>query len=210
MQVFLWPVYQDLIHPGAIKALQVFDAQTIEMLRQAQRTGMFVAMAFCEQNQRPEHRKIGESVTEVSQVCGYGRVEIIDELSTSAVLVNIYGLGKVRLGVIVDNTSSHWVVQVEIIPEQLELRGDMGIAYLNLQRRLIQWVGENVKEEQAQNYFIRSLKGPQEVVAAAATYLIHDSDLQQMILELDDVNEKIETISRIGPSSRRNELELSE
>ena len=49
--------------------------------------------------------------------------------------------------------------------------------------------------------FLRNITTPEQVVGSFATYLIRDYDMQHVVLELNDINEKVQFLYRLMESS---------
>jgi len=70
-----------------------------------------------------------------------------------------------------------------------------------LNKILARWIQNHIPDQAQREIFVRNMIGPEEIVGAFASYLIRDYDLQQMVLEYDDINQKIEFLYRLTESS---------
>lgn len=133
----------------------------------------------------------------VRPVVGYGHPEIFERRPDGTLLISIYGEGKARLGQVIDDRKPYIVIDAEVVAESYDLDPTQALQYLNLQRRLVRWMGDNIEDDATREHFIAALAGPRQVVGAINAFLINDPDMQQMILEANDVNEKINLLSGI-------------
>ncbi|MNL83486.1 hypothetical protein D3C87_2111510 [compost metagenome] len=67
------------------------------------------------------------------------------------------------------------------------------------------WIQTHIPDANQRDIFMRNVTRPEEVVGSFASYLVRDYDLQQIVLEYDDINEKIRFLQRLMES---NELTL--
>lgn len=197
MKLFVFPLGHTLLHPGSTKPLNIFEPRYLRMIRDSLDEKVPIAIAFTEHPAVSLSIEAGKKVPYVREIVGYGYSEILEQRMDGSMLVLLSCEGKARLGTVVDETKPYIVVQAEAVTEKNELEASRAISYLNLQKFLVRWIAQHVADRQVQDQFVRSLLGPLEVVGAAVHYLIRDPDLQQEILETDDINIKIDVISRI-------------
>jgi len=72
---------------------------------------------------------------------------------------------------------------------------------MTLSQLLVQWVQKHIADAQQREIFVRSLKGPQEIIGAFAAYLIRDYDLQYEMMEIFSLNEQIRYLYRLFESN---------
>ena len=197
MKLFVFPLGQNLLHPGSSKPLNIFEPRYLRMVRDSLSEKVPIAIAFTEQPASTLDVQMGQAVPHVRDIVGYGYPEVVEQRMDGSMLIILPCEGKARLGSVIENSKDYIVVQAEAVSEMTELTPHHAIPYLNLQKYLVRWIGQNVKDRQVQEQFVRSLLGPVEVVGAAVNYLIKDPDLQQVILEVNDINQKIDLISRV-------------
>lgn len=197
MKLFLFPLGHSLLHPGSSKPLNIFEARYLRMVRDSLDEKIPIAIGFTEQPAMSLQVEKGKNIPFVREIVGYGFPEVLEQRMDGSMLILLPCEGKARLGAVVEDQKPYIVASAEAVRETTELEPSRAIAYLNLQKNLVRWISQHVTDQQVQDQFVRSLLGPLEVVGAAVNYLIQDPDLQQVILETDDINVKIDTISRI-------------
>ncbi|PWU21249.1 MAG: ATP-dependent protease La [Bdellovibrio sp.] len=197
MKLFVFPLGQSLLHPGSSKPLNVYEPRYLRMVRDSLDENTPIAVGFGEQPELEIKTENGMSVPFLREVVGFGYPEVLEQRMDGSMLILIPCEGKARLGPIVDDRRPYLVVEGRRVEEKTELEASHAIAYLNLQRLLVRWIGTHIQDQQIQDQFVNTLRGPIEVVGAAVSYLVKDADLQQEILELNDINGKIDFIGRV-------------
>lgn len=139
----------------------------------------------------------GESV-----IAGYALPEVLNQYEDGSLLILAKGMGKVRVPERPTASSGVMVLAADPILENYEIHPAQGLNYLGVQRHLMRWIGEHIVDPQTREQFVAALATPREVLGAATTFLLKDPDLQQLVVEADDVNEKLDFLTRILGSVR--------
>lgn len=206
MRLFVFPLGQSLLHPGTSKPLNIFEPRYLRMVRDAIEENIPIAVGFTDSPIDTEVINKGDRIPQLRSIAGFGHPEILEQRMDGTLLVLIPGEGKAEINHVSDNTRPYLVVNAERIDEEIELNESHGVHYLNLHRFLVTWIGRHITDKSTQEQFIKGLRGPQEVVGAAVSYLVRDPDLQQLILETNDINEKLDLISGILSSHRADRM----
>lgn len=201
MDVYLFPLVNVCLFPGTTKPLNIFEPRYLQMVRDAIATGTPIALGFIENIESVKPHKVGEKLSYVREVAGYGTPTIVQERLNGTLLIFIQAEGKLRLGQLKSTETPYLVVEGEIIKEEMNL-SDESSKYVNtLNHILARWIQTHIPDPEQKNLFLSSLRGPQEIVGAFATYLVRDYDVQQMLLEMNDINDKIKTLYRLVESN---------
>lgn len=206
MRLFVFPLGQTLLHPGTSKPLNVFEPRYLRMVRDSIEENIPIAVGFTDAPIDTEKMNVGDPIPQLRSVAGFGMPEILEQRMDGTLLVLIPGEGKAEINHVSDSSRPYLVVNAERIDENHELKESYGITYLNLHRLLVTWIGRHITDKSTQEQFVQSLKGPSEVVGAAVAYLIRDPDMQQLILETNDINNKLDLISGIMSTARRDQI----
>lgn len=194
MKLFVFPLGQVLLHPGTSKPLNIFEPRYLRMVQDSISEKIPIAVGFIEQPQGPYDAFKGQKLSYLRQVVGYGMPEVLEQRMDGSLMILLPGEGKAMLGEVADDSKPYIIVEATPIIEGQELAEENALSYLNLQKQLVRWIGEHVVDQSTREQFVQALKGPVEVVGAAVSFLVRDPDLQQMILETDDINDKIHII----------------
>ncbi|MDG0816350.1 LON peptidase substrate-binding domain-containing protein [Bdellovibrio svalbardensis] len=201
MEVFLFPLVNVTLFPRTIKPLNIFEPRYLAMMKEAAATKTPIALGYIEDPSKVTPVNAGEPVSFVREIAGYGYVQIIEERVNGTLLVFLQGQGKLRLGKVIDSGTPYIVCESSIIPEKTILEAPQKSKLNSLQKILTRWIHTHISDPQQQDTFMRNLVHPEEVVGAFASYLVRDYDLQQMVLEFNDINEKVLFLHRLMESN---------
>ena len=196
MKCFIFPLTHANLFPLTTKPLNIFEPRYLQMIEDSLESKTPIALAYVPEN--------GDTYRSIS---GFGHPQIIDQRPNNTVLIFLPGLGKIRI-LSESNESSgkpYIVADCEIVNEDLSLDDNLKPKYMTLSRLLVQWVQKHIPDAEQREIFIRSLKGPQEIIGAFAAYLIRDYDLQYEMMEIFSLNDQINYLYRLFES---NELSI--
>lgn len=197
MKCFIFPLTHTNLFPLTTKPLNIFEPRYLQMVEDSLETKTPIALAYVPEN--------GDTYRSIS---GYGFPQVIDERPNDTLLIFLPGQGKIRiLSEDKDETSKkpYIVATCEVVTEDLVCDEALKPKYMTLSKLLVQWVEKHIPDAQQRDLFIRSLKGPQEIVSAFAAYLIRDYDLQYEMMEIFNINDQIRYLYRLYES---NELTI--
>lgn len=200
MQVLLFPMVNSVLYPSTSKPLNIFEPRYVQMMKDAAEQKLPVAIGFIEDPEAQPEVAAGERINFVRTVAGYGEVIIFEEREDKSLLVFIQGKGKVRLGTLMVSQQPYFTVQAEVINEVHEVSPQHIDKLKTLHKVLVKWIESHLPDERQQQQIINSLQLPEEIVGCFASYLIADYDFQQMVLEEDNINQKIDLIYRLVES----------
>ncbi|MFP5518989.1 MAG: LON peptidase substrate-binding domain-containing protein [Bdellovibrionia bacterium] len=201
MEVFVFPLVNVTLFPATTKPLNIFEPRYIKMIKDAVAQNKPVALAFIENPLEMNETKPGEALKFVRPVCGYGQVQIVEERDNGTLLVFLYGLGKIKLGVLKASAEPYLVCEAEILSETNELLEADKKTLTILHQMLMAWIGRHITDPMQRDVFTRSIAKPEEVVGAFASYLVRDQDMQQEVLQLSSLSEKIRVLYRLAGSA---------
>lgn len=205
MEVFLFPLVNVTLFPRTTKPLNVFEPRYLAMIREAIQSQTPIAIGYIEDPAKVAPVRSGEVVPFVREIAGYGFPQIIEERVNGTLLIFLQGQGKLRLGKVIDKGTPYIVCDGEILPENAIVKDVSGRELASLNKILHRWVQTHIPDPAQREMFVRNLTQPEEIVGSFASYLVRDYDLQQMVLEFNDINEKIHFLHRLVES---NELTL--
>lgn len=201
MEVFLFPLVNVTLFPRTTKPLNIFEPRYLSMIKEAAATHTPVALGYIEDPAKVTSVKPGEQVPFVRDIAGYGTVQIIEERLNGTLLVFLQGQGKVRLGKVVDRSTPYIVCEAQVVAEKTVLEKTSELELASIYKILSRWVYTHIQDPGQRDLFMRHLNLPEEIVGSFASYLVRDYDLQQMVLEHDDINEKIRFLHRLMESN---------
>ncbi len=205
MEVFLFPLVNVTLFPRTTKPLNVFEPRYLAMIKDAIQSQAPIAIGYIEDPTKVSPVRPGEFVPFVREIAGYGYPQIIEERVNGTLLIFLQGQGKLRLGRVLEKGTPYLVCEGEILPENTVVKDESGRELASLNKILHRWVQTHIPDAAQREMFVRNLTQPEEIVGSFASYLVRDYDLQQMVLEFNDINEKIQFLHRLVES---NELTL--
>lgn len=200
MEVFLFPLVNVTLFPSTTKPLHIFEPRYLEMVHQSIESSTPIAIGYIEDPTQVVNVQAGEVVPFVREVAGYGHPQIVEERINGSLLIFLRGQGKARLGAVKHMKTPYIVCEASEIPENNVVETDQLKTLENLHRVLLRWVDKHIPDQIQREIFVKSLSGAVETVGAFAAYMIRDYDLQQMVLEYNDINEKIDFLHRLFES----------
>lgn len=201
MEVFVFPLVNVTLFPGTTKPMNVFEPRYIAMVRDAISTNTPIAVGFIEDISRLSSTRPGEKLPFVREVAGYGYAQIIEERPNGTLLIFLQAQGKVRLGPVLDRPVPYIVAEANLIIEETQLSPELTDDFGSLYKVLARWIHTHIPDPAQRDLFMRNMRLPEEVVGSFASYLVRDYDMQQVVLELDRINDKVRFLHRLMESS---------
>lgn len=201
LKVAVFPLVNVCLFPGTTKPLNIFEPRYLQMVRDSVASGQPIALGFIENIENVKPHKSGENLSYVRDIAGFGHPTIVQERLNGTLLVFMHAEGKVKLGPLQGSETPYLIVSATEIKEENELEGSSNQYVKVLNLILARWIQNNIPDPEQRKFFLDSLKGPVEIVGAFASYLVRDYDVQQMILEMNNINEKIQVLYRLVESN---------
>lgn len=201
MEVFVFPLVNVTLFPGTTKPLNIFEPRYLALVREAVARRVPVAIGFIEDPSKVAPVLPGQPVPFVREIAGYGYMQVVEERVNGTLLVFIQGQGKVRLGKVLNKGTPYLICESEIIPEKTIIDFSVERELNALSRILKRWIQTHIPDPHQRELFMRNLVQPESIIGSFSSYLIRDYDLQQMVLELNDINEKVLFLHRLVESN---------
>lgn len=131
----------------------------------------------------------------VRPIAGAGRPIVLDTRSDGTMLILIEALGKVHLYPRGFRTVADELCQAEWIDEYNALERENIFLLNRVEKEFIKWLEANVTDRLQLKVFLSQLQSPFEKINYFTSLMIHDSETQQRLLEIDDINERLREIS---------------
>jgi len=201
MEVFLFPLVNVTLFPKTTKPLNIFEQRYLSMVKDSIQKNIPIAIGFIEDASQVVPVKVGEKVPFVRDVAGFGMPQIVEERLNGTLLVFLQGKGKVRLGKVKENNGAYIICEAEEVIEDYEVKPEAAAHLQALHRVLIRWIHQHITEPTQRDMFLANIQSPAEIIGAFSAYMIRDYDLQQMVLEYDNINDKISYLFRLTQSN---------
>ncbi|MCB0370136.1 MAG: LON peptidase substrate-binding domain-containing protein [Bdellovibrionales bacterium] len=200
MELLIFPLVNVTLFPKTTKPLNIFEPKYIQMVKDAEKNDQLVAIGHVEDPSLIVPAVPGEYLSFVNPIVGYGKVQIVEERANGFLLVFLNGIGKAKIGKVLDKKNPYYICEAVLIEENNTPKPEKSSKINTLNKLLASWITKYFGNPVQAEMFIRNLDGPEAIVSAFTAYLVKDYDFQQMILELNDINEKIELLYRLVES----------
>lgn len=189
---YIFPLTNINLFPNTTKPLNIFEPRYVEMVNQSIQLGIPIALCF-----------VPEGSHEIRPVAGFAVPQVIERRADGTMLVFMAGQGKAQLNLNTIKTED-LVSSMEgtVVDEDKVLDETLRAKYVALSEVLVRWVTNHISDPLQRETFIKSLKGPQEVIGAFSAYLIYDYDLQYEMMEITSLNEQIKFLYRLLESGK--------
>ncbi len=187
MKTFILSVPSTNLFPFTIRPINIHSVQQANLIRQAIADHVPITIGF-----------YMEGEAQSRQVAGYGVPYIADVRLDGSLLMYVQGEGKVNIsqsavisnGIITYN-------DVQVIVEDYVLDDHFRHYYVALSKYFAHWIDKYIVDPTQKDFFLKSLIGAKEVVAACATYLVRDFEIQYELMEQSNINDQIEYLHRL-------------
>jgi ATP-dependent Lon protease len=198
MELFVFPLGQVLLYPSFSKPFRIFEARYVQMVEDSIRTGTPIAIGSVLDAQSTQYEyHHGEKLSFVRDIVGYGMPVIVEKSVDGSIVIFLEGKGKARLGKVLNRQTAYIVCEAEAVTENHTVESVHMGSFITAHRVLIHWMNQHIPDQVARDQFLNYVRTPEQVVGCYASYLVADHDLQQLILESNDINEKIVLINRL-------------
>ncbi|MBC7753478.1 MAG: hypothetical protein H7Z71_04515 [Moraxellaceae bacterium] len=187
MKTFILSVPNTNLFPFTIRPINIGSVQQANLIRQAVSEKVPVAIGF--------HM---EGEAQSREVAGYGVPYIADMRLDGSLLMYVQGEGKVNISQ--STVISNGIItynDVQVIEETYALDENIKHQYVALSKYFANWIDKYIVDPNQKDFFLKSLIGAKEVVAACGTYLVRDFEIQYELMEKVNINDQIDYLHRL-------------
>ncbi len=192
MKTFILAVPNSNLFPFTIKPINIQSPIHVQLIQQCIADKVPLAVAFQlmdEFRYRP--------------IAGYGMPTISETRLDGSILIYIQGEGKIDLAQATSLPSGVITYhEVEVIHENYELDENLRLHYVALSKYFANWIDRHVIDATQKDFFIQSLVGVKEVIAACGAYLVRDYEMQYELMEMTNINDQIMYLHRLMLSNQ--------
>ncbi len=191
MEVFVFPLGEVVFYPSTSKPLNIFEPKYLQMVKDAVSSRTPIALAFVDDPTKRHEYNVGRPLEFARSVAGIGHPLILETRPDGTMMIFLQGAGKVRLKEVVDRHTPYIVCEADLLNENHLLVSDRAQSFFTIKKVMTHWIYQHIPDVNNREQFLKTVQSPEEVVGCFASYLVKDHDLQQLILEHDDINEKV-------------------
>lgn len=204
MEFFVFPLGHVVFYPSISKPFNIFEPRYIQMVKDAVAQNKFIAVGYVDDPNHSYQFLPGEKLSFIREIAGFGIPIILEEREDGGLTIFLQGEGKVKLGVVVDRPTPYIVCQGEMIMENHMVDSQFASDLELIKKMFLNWIDTHVPEKKSREQFVNLIKSPNEVVGCFVSYMVTDQDFQQMILEENNINQKISLIKALILSGETN------
>lgn len=195
MEIFVFPLGRVVFYPSTSKPLNIYEPRYLQMVKDSLQTGTPIAIGHVDDPEGEHVFHYGQPLSFVRPVVGFGHPIVLEERPDGSMMIFLQGQGKARLGRAMKADKPYIVCEADVISENHDVDTRLTQDFLTLNKVLINWIGHHIPDQNNREQFLRNIRSPEEVIGCYASYLVADHDMQQLILESNDINEKIHLVS---------------
>lgn len=189
--VFVFPLKDVILYPHSRLPLHIFEPRYLQMVKDSIDEGVDIAITLPPQGKGAKTPHRFEGV-----LAGAGRPHILKQHSDGRMIILLVGREKVKLGGIVED-EPYIVCEAEVILESSEFSNSNRFRLNRIHQDLERWATENIEDTQTYHQFMESLNTPTNIIETAALIFLSQREKQQQLLELNDINQKLETLIQL-------------
>jgi ATP-dependent Lon protease len=195
LEVFVFPLRDVVFYPRATLPLNIFEPRYIAMVNDAIEKKIPIAMVqsqLVHSDDPKESRFMG-------LVAGMGHPQIIHKNEDGSMIILLKGVGKVSLLESVSETP-YVVCRAAPLKEATGVNPE-NLFRLNRMKKLIkQWAELQIEDTSERQQFLKILKSEEKILESASMIFMDDPLVRQQILEMNDINERINFMTDRMPS----------
>lgn len=194
IEVFVFPLPRVTLFPRTSKPLNIFEPRYIKMVNDALEGNVRIALAYAEPGRTSGVKAAGVQA-HVRSVAGVGLVQMVERRPDGTMLITLESDGKVHLDLAVESGEPYIKARASWIREDVTLAQANIFVMNRLLKALGQWLLLHVPDEGARIGFMQNLKTAEQRVNAICSLMVLDSDLQQALLEMNSINDRVEALA---------------
>lgn len=201
--MILVPLPETVLFPYTIKPFKIMDPYFVKLIDEAVEHEAPVILANAERRETGSRGRSG--LDDIRRVAGAGRIKLLERRSDPSRLVLLEGIGKVRIeNFVVKGESSLWADAVWI--EEDNMFRNENILLLNrMMGEFVEWLEFNVLDPERRGEFLSELTEPEKKINYICSLLVLEPRYQQILLETNDINEKLKKACLYIESDKRSQ-----
>ncbi|GAB4019078.1 MAG: hypothetical protein Fur0010_20670 [Bdellovibrio sp.] len=188
-----------LLNPGGKVSLNIFEPRYQAMIDDCllTKTPMAIGTAHEFRQLSSDVRVPHEKYFYVHQTVGLGPIRLLHTAENGYRLILITGQMKGKILNVTENNLGFLSAEIEVIQENLKLDGRNTFLFRRLHALIEDKVKPMLTEERDRKVLMDSLIHPSEVVAFYCENILNSMEAKTYLLELDDINEKIQFLAEL-------------
>lgn len=193
---FVFPLPGMVFFPSTAKPLNIFESRYIKMIDDAVQSNALIALAFSDYYRLHGFNLDMDAHMQIRRVAGVGRPTILERRKDNTMLIVLEGKGKVKLGGPIYSPEPYLIHKGEWVEENIRLEKKNIFRLNRFHKEFINWLYTNVDDRQRLELFLSQIEEPEEKINYVCSLMVHDAEAQQKLLEVDDINQRLELLAR--------------
>lgn len=198
---FVFPLPGMVFFPATAKPLNIFEPRYIKMVDDAVQSNSLIALAFSDYYRLQNYSTLDEMHIQIRRVAGVGKPTVLERKNDNTMLIVLEGRGKVKLGGPIYSPEPYLIHKGEWIEEKTKLEKKNIFRLNRFHKEFVNWLYTNVDDRQRLDLFLSQIEEPEEKINYVCSLMVHDAESQQKLLEVDDINLRLEMLSKFVDTS---------
>lgn len=199
-KVFIFPLPKLSLQLGTQKPLNIFEPRYLEMIKDSVKHSVPVALAYgllpsddIEPGDNEESVAIQhEAFNRVKSTVCMGVPKIIQECKDGTMVIMLPGSKRGKLTKVDKTGLSYLVGEFEELENKNELRAENILLLRRIKTKLEKWVSKMVKLDCQKDLLSPCMSDASRIIGLYVELMIECPETKQHLLEIDDVNDKLQ------------------
>lgn len=182
--------------PSTTIPLNIFEPRYIQMVNDSMATQDPITMVMADIEINETTHQVRYPLKQAEIVAGCGNPSLLSRRDDETMMILLKGHKKLRLGRVLQ-TLPYIICEYSEVHEDNSMSEPSRFIYNRIEKTLLSWIQTNISGTAERSSLQTQLDQPNAVVEWFSLFLISDSLIRQTILETDDLNLRIQLISRL-------------
>ena len=194
--VHLFPLTKISLQPCTQRPLNIFEPRYLQMIEDSLKNEIPIALVYGKTDFEEGDLEIPHEIySQIKPISGIGLPRMIQTSEDGTMLIMLPGEIKGRITKVLKTDTPYIVAEFEQIKEVQKLECENVLLLRRLATNLKKWVDANVKMPGQKEALFGSYDEPCRIVGLYAEFVVDSPEDKQKVLEIDDVNEKIQFLA---------------
>ncbi|MBX9769610.1 MAG: LON peptidase substrate-binding domain-containing protein [Bdellovibrionales bacterium] len=196
LKTYLFPLQEMVFFPTTTIPLNIFEPRYIQMINDSMATEDPITMVMADIEINETIHQVRYPLKSSEIVAGCGHPSLLKRRDDDTMMILLKGYKKIRLGRVLQ-TLPYIVCEYTEVHEDNSMSEPSRFIFNRIEKTLLAWIQTNISGTAEKASLQAKLDKPNAVIEWFSLFLISDSLIRQTILETDDLNLRIQLISRL-------------
>lgn len=195
-RVHLFPLTKISLQTGTQRPLNIFEPRYLQMIEESIKHEIPVALVYGKTDFEEGDLEIPHEIySQIRPIAGMGVPRMIQRSEDGTMLIMLPGEFKGRITKILKTDTPYFVAEFEKVEEIQKVACENVLLLRRVSNSLKKWVEANVKMPGQKEALLGKYDEPCRVVGLYTEFVVKGPEDKQKVLEIDDVNEKIQFLA---------------